>query len=712
MLAMVLPFFIIGNGKAQDCVPRPYGLLCWWAAEGDANDRIQGVNGIMRGNATFAPGKVGQAFAFDGVNSFVEVPYAPTLDLAGQVTIEFWMKAAASNSLTTCCHGLVTTDFYEVEVSGGGAQRTGIAGYISTVNGASGSTGDPNGGGAEVTPNVWHHIAFTYDIGRLQLYVDGTSWGYPANLSGGSIAPMLDGSFLSIGSSDGRLDCPACINTRYFNGLIDEVGLYNRALSPWEIAAIYQSDAVGKCIAPTGPHFFLQPTNCTTVVGSSVVLAAIAGGTPPIRCQWRFNGTNIADATNVTLAIPNAQLNKRGSYSITISNAWNSVTSANAALDVIGLIALGNGMPLTNSAYNFSGPPTIQIQTLLSNGSVYYTLDGSQPSVASAVYTGPFAITSNSILRALGYNADFSEYAELGPIQISLPPPLTLSATAPGGGSVVLNPPSGSYLSNSTVSVTATQFPGWTFLLWLGDLAGSNNPANITLTRNKQVQAIFGTALGTTAVGNGSITKIPDSGLYPFGSLVTLVAVPLAGNYFDAWGNAAGGNANPLSFTVTNANETVSGSFAPLGGGQVALTIIPDGFGRVTVSPQANVYSTGAAVTLTAVPDSGQTFMGWSGDASGSSNPLNVTMTTSKVITASFTTLPRLSANQPDGLLKDGFRFTLYGEYNRNYQIDVTTNIPNWSQLTVLSNYYNQVQYLDPAGTNKTIRLYRAMRLP
>jgi hypothetical protein len=381
-------------------------------------------------------------------------------------------------------------------------------------------------------------------------------------------------------------------------------------------------------------------------------------------------------------------------------------------LQVVALWAFGNGQPLTNSTYSFGVAVTIQIQSAFTNGLTFYTLDGSTPTFSSTAYTGPVVISNNVILRVLGYSADFFYSSELGPISILLPPTYTLSATTAGGGSVTLNPPGGSYFSNAIVSVSATQSAGWTFLHWLGDLAGSNNPATLTLSRSKQVQAVFGTTLGTTASGGGSVTKIPNSALYPFGSVVTLVGVPQAGNYFGIWGNAASGNVNPLYFTVTNANQTVSSLFAPLGGGQAALTVIPNGFGHVTASPQANVYSTGAGVTLTAVPDPGQSFIGWSGDASGSSNPLNITMTTSKVITASFTTMPRLSATPPDGLLNDGFRFTLYGEYNRNYQIDVTTNIPNWSQLTILSNYYNQVQYLDPAGTNKATRLYRAMRLP
>jgi len=692
------------------CVPLPQGLVSWWKAENNALDQIGSNSGTLQNGATFAAAQLGQSFSFDGVNGYVRIPRSTSLIPSNQLTIEFWMRASANNSMTSL-QGLVTSDFYGISISPGVQSRFGVDFFISTNNGGFFSqVSTANGGGAVVTSNAWHHIAGIYDGSKIQLYIDGIAWGNSVSVSG-AISPMPSNGFLSIGSESGRTTCPFC--NRFFNGAIDEVGIYTRALSAGEIAAIYNAGAAGKCTAATGPYFFLQPTNRTTFVRSNVVFAAIVGGTPPLAYQWQRYGTNLPSATNSTYTITNVQPSKAGPYSVQVTNSLGNLTSSNASLQVVALLAFGNGQPLTNNPNNFNASPTIQLQTFFTNGSIFYTLDGSPPSFASTAYAGPFVVTSNVTLRVLGYSADFSEFSELGPIFVLLPPIYTLSATTAGGGSVTFNPPGGSYFSNATVSVTAAPSAGWTFLHWLGDLAGSNNPASITMSRNKQVQPVFGTTLSTSVAGNGSISKIPDSSLYPYGSVVRLVAIPQTGNYFGVWGNAASGNVNPLSFTVTNANQTVSALFAPLGGGQAALTVIPDGFGHVTESPQANVYSTGAGVTLTAVPDPGQSFIGWSGDASGSSNPLNITMTTSKVITASFSTLPRLSANPPvEGLLKDGFRFSLFGEFNRNYQIDVTTNIPNWAPLTVLTNYYNQVQYLDPAGTNKATRLYRAMRLP
>jgi hypothetical protein len=105
---------------------------------------------------------------------------------------------------------------------------------------------------------------------------------------------------------------------------------------------------------------------------------------------------------------------------------------------------------------------------------------------------------------------------------------------------------------------------------------------------------------------------------------------------------------------------TVSSLFAASGANPQALTVIPNGFGTVTISPRANVYATGASVSLNAIPDPGQQFLAWSGDAAGTQNPLPVSMNTSKTITATFTRKPSLAVVPPlGGLFEDGFRLTL-----------------------------------------------------
>lgn len=108
------------------------------------------------------------------------------------------------------------------------------------------SSPDLGDGGFPVAPGEWHHVAGVYDGSSIKLYVNGQLVVDPI-FQTGIITPMLETSFLTIGSEDGRTNEPHLIGQRYFHGLIDEVELYNRALSESDIQAIYNAGSVGKC---------------------------------------------------------------------------------------------------------------------------------------------------------------------------------------------------------------------------------------------------------------------------------------------------------------------------------------------------------------------------------------------------------------------------------------------------------------------------------
>ena len=277
---------------------------------------------------------MGQGFAFDGVNEYVKIPRAPGLDVGGQVTIDFWMKPDAANSMSTL-QGLVTSDFYGVSIAGGGPLGIGVDAFLSTDGGASwATTAQVNGGGAVVSAGQWHHIAASYDGTKLQLYVDGQASGNPI-LHTGSISPMLAGSFVALGSEDGRTVCGGCIGTRYLNGLVDEVDIFNRALSASEIAAIYNANVAGKCVTTIAPIIYLQPSNQTVTAGANASFSAAASGRLPLSYQWQFNGSNLAGATATVLALTNVQPAQAGFYAVVVSNVAGSVSSSNAVLTVI-----------------------------------------------------------------------------------------------------------------------------------------------------------------------------------------------------------------------------------------------------------------------------------------------------------------------------------------------------------------------------------------
>jgi len=212
-------------------------------------------------------------------------------------------------------------------------------------------------------------------------------------------------------------------------------------------------------------------------------------------------------------------------------------------------------------------------------------------------------------------------------------------------------------------------------------------------------------------VGSGSVARSPSAPLYPYGTTVRLTPMPQAGSYFALWGNAAGGTDNPLDFIVTNANSTVTAVFAALPGGQHALTVLADGFGHVSASPRVNRYGTGASVTLTALPDAGQDFVGWTGDSGGAANPLNLTMNSSKVITAQFTRRPKLALWTCGGTLDvASVPLQLSGEFDGQYVIESSVDLRQWNPLAWVTNLFGTVQVNDTTGG--AWKFYRARQGP
>jgi len=206
----------------------------------------------------------------------------------------------------------------------------------------------------------------------------------------------------------------------------------------------------------------------------------------------------------------------------------------------------------------------------------------------------------------------------------------------------------------------------------------------------------------------------PASASYPYGTEVRLTALPVAGNYLAQWSGSVGGISNPMILSVTNPKPVIGAVFASLGGAQAcALTVLSEGLGSVTITPQTNRYPRGTNVTLQAVPDPDQTFTGWTGDATATSNPLIVGMTSNKVIIATFSKRPTLIVSTPlEGLSDLGFRLTLQGEWGTVYRIDGSTDAVQWTPLGWVTNTWGTSQFTDPWSTNLPQRFYRAVADP
>lgn len=141
----------------------------------------------------------------------------------------------------------------------------------------------------------------------------------------------------------------------------------------------------------------------------------------------------------------------------------------------------------------------------------------------------------------------------------------------------------------------------------------------------------------TDEQANSLVSYGTSSGVLPMemseSALVTDHAVTLTGltpdttYYFKVSSSDASGNtAQSTEDSFTTEPDAV----------EYALTVTTNGQGVVQISPNKPAYQSGEVVTLTAVPDSGHQFDGWSGDAGGTANPIQITMNGNKSVTASF----------------------------------------------------------------------------
>ena len=217
-----------------------------------------------------------------------------------------------------------------------------------------------------------------------------------------------------------------------------------------------------------------------------------------------------------------------------------------------------------------------------------------------------------------------------------------VSLNPTGPGTLTLDPPGGTYLAGTVVSVTATPGTNAVFGGFSGALSGTTSPQLLTVDADKTVGASFTQhyVLSVTTTGPGSVTLSPPGGVYAPGTLVTLSAFPGANAVFGGWSGALTGTANPAQLTI-NADTSVSASFTQL----YTVTATAVGPGSVTLSPPTGPYPLGSVLTVTATPGPDAAFLGFSGDLTGTTNPATLIVDGNESVTATFATLYDVSLN-------------------------------------------------------------------
>jgi hypothetical protein len=269
------------TAHAQTCVPPPSGMVSWYPGDGNANDIQGGNNGTLQNGATFAPGKVGQAFSFDGVDDEVVVPHNANQNTGSQITIDAWV------SRNTFGHGWSIVNKRSSSNIGGYTFETthspfapdnGLQ-WVIMIGGTFRSLQTPAN---VLTIGTFQHVAATYDGAMMRIYVDGVE---KANMAvSGAIDAVSDP--LVIGRN--------VVNTfDDWNGLIDEVELFNRALSQAEIQAIFDAGSAGKC-KPAADLLNIS-TRLNVQTGDNVLIGGfIITGTDPKKVIVRGIGPSLS----------------------------------------------------------------------------------------------------------------------------------------------------------------------------------------------------------------------------------------------------------------------------------------------------------------------------------------------------------------------------------------------------------------------------------
>ena len=165
----------------------------------------------------------GQALSFNGVDEYVSVPDSASLDLSGEITVEAWIKVDVhKNHNAIVIKGEDGAENYELLLTSSGL-------LYSTIKFMDGTRYYPSVPSA-ITDTEWHHVAMTYKPGEWRIYVDGVKMAERTDISK---YPLTNNIPLFIGAEQYQGSFRA---ERFFNGYIDEVRIYDYALSPDTIA--------------------------------------------------------------------------------------------------------------------------------------------------------------------------------------------------------------------------------------------------------------------------------------------------------------------------------------------------------------------------------------------------------------------------------------------------------------------------------------------
>jgi PKD repeat protein len=323
--------------------PMPSGLTAAYSFD-EGNGTVvadasgNGHTGTIAGATWTAQGRFGSALVFDGINDWITVNDAPSLDLATGMTLSAWVSPTAP---LTDWRTLIAKE-----------QLGGVVYYLH----ASSDTNQPAmgvfigserilSGGTQLTANTWTHLAATYDGSMQRLYINGVE---VASRSQTGQIQASDGA-LRIGGNS--------IWGEYFQGRIDEVRIYNRALTVGEIQQDMSASVTPPPVAAPIAEFSASPTVGPAPLAVTFTDASTGGITA---WSWAFGdgGTSTAQHPSHTYSAP-------GTYTVSLTVTGPGGSDSEVKTNYITVPPNSSGLV---AAYNFNEGAGTTARDASSNG--------------------------------------------------------------------------------------------------------------------------------------------------------------------------------------------------------------------------------------------------------------------------------------------------------------------------------------------------------
>jgi hypothetical protein len=256
----IIGFAIISNAQIPSYVPLS-GLAAWYSFDGDANDDSGGSNHGTVNGATLTTGKLGNvntAYSFDGLSNTISL-VDPFLGGAQNTAFTFHTLLNLDSINSTQVIWSKTLSWGEISFAITNLNEVSF-GWANSLTGNKYSTiySQPN----VIQPNEWYDIVVTFENSVGKIYLNGlpitTNLQWTAQ-GGSSLSTTQIETSCNFSQDANSSKIGTYQNGLFFNGKIDEFGVWDRALSLQEVASLFIISSVGLDAIKAGPQFTVSP---------------------------------------------------------------------------------------------------------------------------------------------------------------------------------------------------------------------------------------------------------------------------------------------------------------------------------------------------------------------------------------------------------------------------------------------------------------------